>query len=105
MIHINCPGCGKAFRFKDGVNVQAFAGKKVQCPACAAFLDIPGRVETPTPAAEIPSPHERGEKQLLEEEERARREDARQQADAADGENLTPHAPTTQKQTKTCPFC
>jgi hypothetical protein len=60
MIDIKCPGCGKAFRVKDGVNVQAFSGKKVKCPACAAFLDIPGRFDTPTPAAEIPSPQETG---------------------------------------------
>ena len=92
MIHINCPGCGKAFRVKDGVNVQAFAGKKVKCPACAAFLDIPGRVETPTPAAEIPSPQEKGETQRLEEEERARREEEGRQADAVDGVDLTPPA-------------
>jgi hypothetical protein len=58
MIDIKCPGCGKAFRFKDGVNVQALAGKKIKCPACAAVLDIPGRVGTPTPAAETPSPQQ-----------------------------------------------
>ena len=105
MIRINCPGCGKAFRVKDGLNVQAFAGKKVKCPECAGFLDIPGLVETPTPAAEIPSPQERGEKQRREEEERVRREEEPRQADAVNGNNLTPHAPTNQKQTKPCPFC
>jgi predicted Zn finger-like uncharacterized protein len=56
MIDVKCPGCGKAYRFKDESLLRPLAGAKVKCPACATMMEIPSRVEAPTPAAEIPSP-------------------------------------------------
>ena len=58
MIDVKCPGCGKAYRVKDDNALQAFAGKKVKCPACAAIMEIPRRVEISPTALETQSAKE-----------------------------------------------
>ena len=56
-IPIQCPGCGKRYRFDDRV-----AGKKARCP-CGRTIEVPGPAPDTAPTSQPPDAHQRSEPQ------------------------------------------
>ncbi len=56
-ILLQCPGCGKRYRFDDRV-----AGKKARCP-CGRTIEVPGPASDTSPTSQPPDAHQRSELQ------------------------------------------